>query len=591
MSLPQQQFDGFRLDFPATLDDAREAVRSVIQWLVDQKVSMEECQQWELVLAEAANNAVLYATPEQALQPVRIEASLTCEEIEVRITDHTSGFDWPEHVELPEDDESEHGRGLFIISTLTDHVSYLRSQRENVLCLRSQLKAPPPAKENTEETLDLMTAEVASCYETLANIFRLIADAGNDVEPVALATRWLEELRELAGADFLILRMACNDTSRLLPLLGSAPSCTSWDQQLDLRGADFIETRAATTRQDQWFDGSTGFAAADPLLKAGTHISGLAHPLESGGDLAGVLTVGVFKPSWEPSARELNVVRSLGDFLGALLHGLHRRDEANQARLMKRELQIAAEIQRSLLPAELPQTSHVHCAAHLATVGEVGGDYLDAVLLADGSLLFVVADVMGKGVPAALFATAFHSLLHSHLDLATRPSRLMHRLNQAMFSELDRADMFITAQLAHVSADGLMLQVCGAGHAPLLLSNGRQIQEVSADGPPLGVAADASYMDSPVSLTTHTHLLMHTDGLSDVVSGGGILSREDLLAWLRSIAAAGTAAAVARDSLHRLHRSAVDASQQQDDATFLIITRGSHLLATPVQNSLSHAKR
>lgn len=590
MALPQQQFDGFRLDFPATLDDAREAVRSVVGWLADQKIQEDECQTWELVLAEAANNAVLYTTPEQARLTVRLEAALSEEDIEVRITDHTSGFDWPEEVALPEDDDSDHGRGLFIIRSLTDQVAYLRGPDHNVLCLKSRRKSPPQAAEDTEATLELMTAEVASCYETLANIFRLIADAGNDVEPVALATRWLEELRTLAGADFLVLRMAATEAGRL-PILGGVPAAIAWDSQLDLRSADAVETRAAVTRQDQWFDGETAFASADPLRKAGEHISGLAHPLESGGDLAGVLTVGVFKPRWEPSARDLNVVRSLGDFLGALLHGLHRRDEANQARLMKRELQIAADIQRSLLPAELPQTPFVRCAAHLATVGEVGGDYLDAILLPDGGLLFVVADVMGKGVPAALFATAFHSLLHSHLDLAASPSRLMQCLNVAMFAELDRADMFITAQLAHVSADGQVLKVTGAGHAPLLLSDGSQIREVCADGPPLGVTADADYQDSSISLGTCTHILLHTDGLSDVVSGGGILSRDELHTWLRHSAAAAEDAGTSRDSLHRLHRSAVDAASQQDDATFMIITRGTHTLSSSPHNSLSHAKK
>ena len=589
MTLPQQQLAGFRLDFPATLEDARDAVHTVVLWLADQQIREDERQQWELVLAEAANNAVLYATPEQTRLTVRIEAALSENDIEVRITDHTSGFDWPEQVELPEDDEAEHGRGLFIINSLTDQVSYLRGQGHNVLCLRSRRKSPPQPREDTEATLELMTAEVASCYETLANIFRLIADAGNDVEPVALASRWLEELRVLAGADFLLLRMAATEAGRL-PILGGVPSTIVWDPLLDLRTAEAVETRAAITRQDQWFDGCTAFAAADPLRKAGEHISGLAHPLESGGDLAGVLTVGVFKPHWEPSARELNVVRSLGDFLGALLHGLHRRDEANQARLMKRELQIAADIQRSLLPAELPQTAFVHCAAHLATVGEVGGDYLDGILLPDGGLLFVVADVMGKGVPAALFATAFHSLLHSHLDLAARPSRLMQRLNLAMFAELDRSDMFITAQLVHVSADGISLNVCGAGHAPLLLSDGREIQEIFADGPPLGVTADAGYKDYSISLSNYSHVLLHTDGLSDVVSGGGILSREALHDWLREAAASTTDASASRDSLHRLHRSAVDAASQQDDATFMIITRGAKTLSAHTQNSLSHAK-
>ena len=383
--------------------------------------------------------------------------------------------------------------------------------------------------------------------------------------------------------------MAATEAGRL-PILGGVPSRILWDPQLDLRNTNAVETRAAVTRQDQWFDGATTFAAADPLRQAGEHISGLAHPLESGGDLAGVLTVGVFKSLWEPSARDLNVVRSLGDFLGALLHGLHRRDEANQARLMKRELQIAADIQRSLLPAELPQTPFVRCAAHLATVGEVGGDYLDAILLPDGGLLFVVADVMGKGVPAALFATAFHSLLHSHLDLASRPSRLMQRLNKAMFAELDRADMFITAQLVHISADGLALHVCGAGHAPLLLSDGRQIQEICADGPPLGVDSDADYQDFSVCLKSYTHALLHTDGLSDVVSGGGILSRDELHTWLRNSATVSEDAGAARDSLLLLHRGAVDAASQQDDATFMVITRGAHTLSANTQNSLSHAK-
>lgn len=143
MSIPQQQFDGFRLDFPPTLDDARDAVRSVIEWLADQQILPDECPQWELVLAEAANNAVNYATPEQSRLTLRIEATLSPQDIEVRITDHTSGFDWPNKVELPEDDECDHGRGLFIISSLTDHVSYLRGQGRNVLCLKSRRKAPP----------------------------------------------------------------------------------------------------------------------------------------------------------------------------------------------------------------------------------------------------------------------------------------------------------------------------------------------------------------------------------------------------------------------------------------------------------------
>jgi anti-sigma regulatory factor (Ser/Thr protein kinase) len=158
MSLPQQQFDGFRLAFPTTLEDAREAGRAVVRWLAEQSIQESECQSWELALAEATNNAVLYATPAQARLQLRIEAALSEDEIEVRIIDHTSGFDWPEEVALPEDDDSEHGRGLFIIRSLTDHAAYLRDHDHNVLSLRSRRKSLPQAKENTEATLELMTA-------------------------------------------------------------------------------------------------------------------------------------------------------------------------------------------------------------------------------------------------------------------------------------------------------------------------------------------------------------------------------------------------------------------------------------------------
>lgn len=588
MTFTRQPFEGIRLDFPATLEGAREVVLEMVGWFAEQDLTAEECRDWELVLAEATTNAVRHGS---GTQPLRIEAISSATAMEIRLTDHSTGFDWPEQAHLPENDESEGGRGLFIIQSLTDHAAYMRGRGENVLCLQRNRRTARPPAEDLNATLDLMTSEVSACYETLANIFRLSSEAARDVSPDVLAAAWLEELRQISCADFIALRMLSVDGSQL-ETIAAVPATLQAPPDISISEGGLIECRAAISRQDQWFDESTAYDQTDPLSYLGNAVSGIAHPLEAGGEVIGVLTLGVKSAQWEPKARDLNVVRSLGDFLGTLLFSLRRRDESNYSRLIKHELQIAADIQRSLLPTELPQGPTLQCAGHMTTFGEVGGDFVAGFPLPDGGRLFVIADVMGKGVPAALFATAFRSRLHSHLDLAAQPNKLMRQLNASLFAELDRADMFITVQLAYVSADGLQLRSCGAGHGPLLFTDGEQVVEIGADGPPLGVMSDAPFTQNETHLQGTTHILLHTDGLCDYsLPEGSGLGKAELHDWLRSTAVEGIDAWSSRDSLLRMHSLAQDPKHPQDDVTFVILTREAAMLPQPRSNSLTHEHR
>lgn len=582
-----QHGECLRVEFDSTLEAAHEAVRGIISWMEARQLSEDECRAWELVLAEATTNAVRHGVASGLL---RLEAVSSAEAVEVRLTDHGPAFEWPESAGLPEDDEAENGRGLFIIQTICDETHCLRGRGINVLVLVKKRQVPAHKSEDTAATLELMTAELAACYETLAGLFRLSSEAARDVSSEILASTWLEELRRMAGADFLCLRMVGSD-STFLETVASSPPSASFAKALVMADTRCIESRACHTKQDQWFDDGSNFHPNDPLLEAGSEISGVAHPLECGGEAIGVLVMGAHSPHWEPMAREINVVRSLGDFLGTLLHSLRRREEANHSRLMKRELQIAADIQRSLLPAQLPQSVLVQSAGHLTSVGEVGGDFLDAIALADGSYLFVIADVMGKGVPAALFAAAFRSSLHSHLHLASQPAALMRKLNDCLFVELERADMFITAQFAHLSADARYLRTCGAGHGPLLFTDGRQIQEIGSEGPPLGVSKKYEYTHEETLLPLSAHLLMHTDGLSDAACSGTHITRKMLHDWLLYTSIAGMDAASARDSLCKLHSLHRENAPFQDDATFVVLALGASFPLSPSQPTLTHASR
>ena len=94
----------------------------------------------ELVLVEGCNNAIKYARPDAASQPVIVEVSVEPNEIELRITDHGPGFTWPETARLP-DAEKESGRGVYLIRALTDYSAYLRRSTENILVLRKRRSA------------------------------------------------------------------------------------------------------------------------------------------------------------------------------------------------------------------------------------------------------------------------------------------------------------------------------------------------------------------------------------------------------------------------------------------------------------------
>lgn len=104
------------------------------QFLTSAGCTLAEVADCELVLVEACNNAVLHVGPARADQSIAVEARCDAEQIEISVTDHTEGFDWPQCVSLPEP-ESEGGRGLYLIQALTDAARYIRSPGGNTLIL------------------------------------------------------------------------------------------------------------------------------------------------------------------------------------------------------------------------------------------------------------------------------------------------------------------------------------------------------------------------------------------------------------------------------------------------------------------------
>jgi serine phosphatase RsbU (regulator of sigma subunit) len=247
--------------------------------------------------------------------------------------------------------------------------------------------------------------------------------------------------------------------------------------------------------------------------------------------------------------------------------------------VVARELEIAQNIQHLLLPRTLPQLPGFSLAGGWQSAREVGGDFYDAIALDGNRLLLMIAEVMGKGVPAALFATTMRGLLRGLAMRSSDPSQLLSALNRLLYNELSSVGMFITAQIVLVDLKSRNLTAASAGHCPLLYVplGRRTVATMPIEGLPLGVMPDTEYSQLTGRLGSQTALLLYTDGLTDTrnVAGKQYGSRR-LKTWLKAHATPGLSATELADYLAtELNHFRGDAAMDDDQAFLLLTEDGS----------------
>jgi serine phosphatase RsbU (regulator of sigma subunit)/anti-sigma regulatory factor (Ser/Thr protein kinase) len=573
-----------RVETAGEFSAVRAAVSQVRDWLGENGLPEAELGAWELALVEAANNAVKYAAPERRNSPVVIEISAGAKDVEARVTDHTAGFDWPAEIKLPEAD-AEHGRGLYLMKSLTDEIFYLRHPGQNVLVLR---RARPAGTNflpdlgdlqrrlaDAETALTDMTAELATNYESLVAVFRYSSELGAHTDLKEFSNRLLRDLMQIAEADGAVLRLLSTDGKKLETVLvlpekdqaAFAPVALVDDV---LKSA---ETRAARTRQDIWFSPEEPLDLNDPLRAAMPVGNGLCHAFFVADQLVGTATLGRLAANRPFTAAQVNLLHTFVDFLAIQIVNARLLDERTATRVTRRELEIAAEIQRSLLPAQLPPCPPFALAAVCQNALQVGGDFYDAIPAGDGAVLLVIADVMGKGMPAALFAAVLRTTIRSLRHLFAQPGELLGVANKILFPDLSRVDMFITVQLVYLDAQRGGMISASAGHCPLLFcGTGAEKTAPVKSGFPLGIEPDTAYAPTVNALPPGAAALLYTDGLSETRNPGGELLGENKLQqfFAESAVAARDAEGAKKLLLGRLAEFRGSALLT-DDQTFVLI--------------------
>jgi serine phosphatase RsbU (regulator of sigma subunit) len=208
--------------------------------------------------------------------------------------------------------------------------------------------------------------------------------------------------------------------------------------------------------------------------------------------------------------------------------------EAN--RRFERELALAGQIQASFLPRELPAAPGWQLAARLAPARETSGDFYDSFSLPGERIGFLVADVVDKGVGAALFMALCSSLLRTYaVVFPGDPARAFAEVNRRILADTD-AGQFVTVFYGILDPVAGALAYCNAGQCPALyVDRAGAAAELIRTGPPLGAFEEGSWGVEHAALTDGDALVLYTDGVTEAQDAGGAYFGTDrLLACVRA---------------------------------------------------------
>jgi len=250
-----------------------------------------------------------------------------------------------------------------------------------------------------------------------------------------------------------------------------------------------------------------------------------------------------------------------------------RLQETNQK--FEREFLLAGELQANFMPSKLPVIDGWQLAAEIIPARETSGDFFDVFQLPDGLLGFLVADVVDKGVSAALFMVLSWSLIRTYAtEYPTQPELVFAEVNRRILADIG-AQQYVTIFYGVLNPANGQLIYSNAGHPPPLLFNPdlpNEQRKLVRTGIPLGIFEDAAWKNQIIPMAPDDSLVVCTDGITEAQNPGGDFFGEERL--FHALQASGGAAA--EKTLKNILTSVENFTQlahQYDDIAVVVLQR------------------
>jgi serine phosphatase RsbU (regulator of sigma subunit) len=409
-----------------------------------------------------------------------------------------------------------------------------------------------------------VSAEAIEAYRELALLYRIGDAIGASLDPAVIGPVVLEEARRVLRADAAAIEPLAEATTPDLPIPASASGEAAAVARLRRDAQPAIAHAVATGSAGTAGHGRPGSPGARSVVVA---------PMLADGRPRAVLVLARGGTPFASGDMKLVVAlaqHAAGAFERAALH------RANTDRLrLEHDLALGRRIQLSLLPHVLPQPDGWEVGAAYEPAREVGGDFYDVFPVRDvpGSVGFVIADVTGKGIPAALMMAFARPLIRAAADQTNGPAEALARVNRILVDER-RSTLFITALHLRLQLRTATLTWASAGHEPPILvpGDGGRSRRLPTGGALLGAFRDLPCAEHTIGLAPGDLVIAYTDGVTDARRADGERFGEARLSRAAHATAGLSAPEAARSILDAVHRFAGDAPRA-DDIALLTLRR------------------
>lgn len=278
------------------------------------------------------------------------------------------------------------------------------------------------------------------------------------------------------------------------------------NQKLDLSTADLSQMLQSSEESNQ------------KSISYNSKGIGIILPVRHKDKLLGCLLIG---ENIELTETETGFIKTLANIIMVAVENKRLFKSSLKQERLNNELNIAKDVQRNLLPKSFPDNDYFKAFASYVPHASVGGDYYDVVKLSDGKYLFCIADVSGKGVPAALIMSNFQAVLHTMVRQTTDVVAIVNELNYQVFKNA-RGSHFITFFVGVIDVENNHLQYVNAGHNPPILVDDKGKTRLLQDGTMvLGAFEELPFLNlGNESLSTGDLLFLYTDGVTEVFNEG-----------------------------------------------------------------------
>jgi sigma-B regulation protein RsbU (phosphoserine phosphatase) len=223
-----------------------------------------------------------------------------------------------------------------------------------------------------------------------------------------------------------------------------------------------------------------------------------------------------------PIIKHLNFIQTFTNIIAVAIENKNLAKKAIKQERVKKELELASEMQNMLLPTTLPKNEQFDIAAFYKSHEQVGGDYYDVMWIDDNKLVFCIADVSGKGVSAAILMSNFQANLRAGVTHSVSLEALVNDLNQKVMDNA-KGEKFITMFIGVYEKDSRELTYVNCGHNPPFFYNNGKIEALKNGCPGLGMLDDLPVPNiGKVKVGRKATLVCYTDGLVEVENNSNL---------------------------------------------------------------------